>query len=119
MTTEAERVQAGEFTAVFPDGERARQFFERVSGKPEDWNAEPGSVRLNRKGGRQVSWKAAPAAWRNTTFDANPTPELGIRGYWVSMAETVGYYGSSFGEPPWGTGRKTAYLNGMACPASM
>jgi hypothetical protein len=35
------------------------------------------------------------------------------------MAETVGYYGSTFGEPPFGTGKRTAYLNGRAGQASM
>jgi hypothetical protein len=90
-------VTSGYFTAVF-------------TGEPAKNWVVPGSVKLNRAGGRQVSWTAAPEAFAGTE---------GIFGYWTSMAEMVGYYGSTFGEPPFGTGRRTATLNGRPCPASM
>jgi hypothetical protein len=103
-------VRAGKFTAVFTRGADAKAFYDRLAAKPEADRAVPGSVKLNRKGGRQVSWQAAPGAFEG---------DEGIFRYWADMAETVGYYGSTFGEPPFGTGARTAYLNGRPGTASM
>lgn len=108
MTRAADAV-AGKFTAVFTRGSDAKAFFERLAGDPAGFRVAPDSLRLNRKGGREVSWQAAPDAFGGE----------GIVRYWDSMAETVGYYGSTFGEPPFGRGRRTAYLNGQPGTACM
>ena len=107
--------KAGKFTAVFTRGTDAKAFHDRLVAEPEGFHVEPGSVRLNRKGGRQVSWQAAPKAFEDHGRDGSP----GIFQYWADTAETVGFYGSTFGEPPFGTGKRTAYLNGLAGQASM
>jgi hypothetical protein len=107
-TNDAAASRAGHFTAVFPSAATARDFFERVSADPAaSWNAS--DVRRN---GKTVTWE-------NDREPADEGSQPGWLSYWLSMCETVGYYGSSFGEPPSGRGRKTAYLNGRACPASM
>lgn len=110
----------GEFTAVFPRGTDAADFVARITGKaPSPWTGRidpPGSwyvtdVRQTPAGrGRTVTWKATAQAFDGTD---------GITGYWNDMCLTVGSYGSTFGEPPWGAGKRTAYLNGRACPAEM
>jgi hypothetical protein len=110
MSHVPEDVKAGIFTAEFTRGADALAFLTRLAGEPEGFYVKPGSVRLNRKGGRLVTWEAAPEAFQHSG---------GMFGYWQSMAETVGYYGSTFGEPPTGAGKRTACLNGMPGPAVM
>ncbi len=102
--------KAGRFTAVFATSADAQAFYERLSGEPAGFYAR--SIRRNRANGRVVMWER----------DREVPDELGRPGwevYWTDMCETVGYYGSTFGEPPFGTGKRTAYLNGRAGPASM
>ena len=104
----------GKFIASFPRARDAAAFYARVMEAPErDWNAA--DVRMNRKGGRIVTWQATEDAFAK---DGCPGPQ-GIFRYWMDMSDTVGYYGSSFGELPIGAGRRTATLNGRACTASM
>jgi hypothetical protein len=55
-----------------------------------------------------VSWQAAAGACQGHVRDGSS----GIFRYWAVMAEIVGCYGSTSGEPPYGTGARTAYLNG-------
>jgi hypothetical protein len=97
----------GEFTAQFTNSRDAEAFRARLAGDPDGFHVEPDSVKLNRKGGCRVTWTVAAFAVPN------------LHEYELGMAETVGYYGSTFGEPPFGAGRRTATLNGRACPASM
>lgn len=107
----------GKFIASFPRARDAAAFYARVMEAPErDWRAT--GVRMNRKGGRIVTWQATRAAFAEH-FTADGTAASGIGRYWMDMAETVGYYGSSFGELPIGACCCTATLNGRACPASM
>lgn len=118
-TDNTEAAKAGQFVAEFPDSKRAAAFFERLTGDPDGFYAK--DIQRNRANGVLVSWEVdlsvrEPAL---TARGVDPVPPFGWHDYWVSMCETVGYYGSSFGEPPWGSGAKTAYLNGRACPASM
>ncbi len=113
--SQVEDVKAGRFTAVFTRGEDAKAFHDRLVAEAEGFHVVPGSVALNRKGGRQVSWQAAPKAFQDHGRDGSP----GIHQYWADMADTVGHYGSTFGEPPFGTGKRTAYLNGRPGQASM
>jgi hypothetical protein len=114
--TYIEDVKAGKFTAKFTNGEDAKRFYDRLVANPASDHVEPDSIRLNRKGGRLVSWQANERAFGDQRRNDG---QEGIFQYWMDMAETVGYYGSSFGEPPTGAGRYTAYLNGMPGPASM
>jgi hypothetical protein len=109
-----EAAKAGKFTAVFARGQDAKVFCDRLAASPGDDHVEPGSVQLNRKGGCQVSWQAAASAFEEHGQDDCS----GILRYWAVMAETVGCYGSTSGEPPNGTGARTAYLNGRPGPAS-
>jgi hypothetical protein len=110
-----ERVAVGSFTAVFTRGADAKRFYDRLVAHPAGDYAVPESITLNRKGGRMVSWQAAPKAFEDHGRDSSP----GIFQYWADMAETVGSVGSTFGEPPFGAGRRTAYLNGMPGQAEM
>jgi hypothetical protein len=112
--TQIEAARTGKFTAVFTRGQDAKAFYERLAASPEDDHVEPGSVQLNRKGGCQVSWQAAPSAFKDQGQDGS----TGISRYWAVMTETVGRYGTTPGEPPNGTGARTAYLNGRPGPAS-
>jgi hypothetical protein len=100
--------EAGKFTAVFTRGQDAKAFYDHLVASPEGDHVEHGSVQLNRKGGCQVSWQAAPGAFEDHGRDGTS----GIFRYWAVMAETVGCYGSTSGEPLSGTGARTAYLNG-------
>jgi hypothetical protein len=125
MPTGADAIAAarrGEFTAVFPRGADARDFYERITGNaPSPYSGRvdpPGAwyvsdVKLNRKGGRIVTWQATAQAL------ADEAGQPGWQTHWDGMCLTVGMYGSTFGEPPFGAGRRTAYLNGRACPAEM
>lgn len=113
--THIEDIEAGRFTAVFTNGEDAKRFYDRLVAKPEGDYAVPESITLNRRGGRRVSWQAAPKAFEDHGRDSSP----GIFQYWADMADTVGSYGSTFGEPPFGTGARTAYLNGRPGQAEM
>src|SRR5690348_1858310 len=111
MTMDITDVREGRFEAVFPDAESAGDFYERLMRNPAGDHAL--NVKRNCANGRTVTW---------TTEVLPVTDPLRMRPvieYWLSMCETVGYYGSTFGEPPFGTGKKTAYLNGRPCPASM
>jgi hypothetical protein len=110
-----EAVKAGQFTAVFTRGDDAKAFYDRLVAEPEGFHVEPGSVKFNRKGGRQVSWQAGARAFEDHHRDDSP----GVLQYWADMAETAGYYGSTFGEPPFGTGQRTACLNGRPGQACM
>jgi len=112
--TQIDAARTGKFTAVFTRGQDAKAFYDRLAASPEDDHVEPGSVQLNRKGGCQVSWQAAASAFE----DHGQDDSSGIFRYWAVMAETVGCYGSTSGEPPNGTGARTAYLNGRPGPAS-
>jgi hypothetical protein len=104
----------GRFIACFPRAADAADFYARLMEAPErDWRAT--GVAMNRKGGRVVTWQATAEAF---TKDSCAGPQ-GIFRYWMDMSDTVGYYGSTFGEPPTGAGRRTATLNGRACTASM
>ena len=96
--TNLDDVRAGKFTAVFARGEDAKAFYDRLSTAPAADLALAGSVKLNRKGGRQVSWQAATEAFQAENRDEDPDGGEIFR-YWQDMAETVGYYGSTFGEP--------------------
>jgi hypothetical protein len=96
----------GEFTAQFTNSTDAEAFRARLAGDPDGFHADPASVKLNRKRGCQVRWTATDQV-------------KNLHEYELGMAETVGYYGSTFGEYPFGAGRRTATLNGRACPASM
>ena len=115
-TNDAAASRAGHFTAVFPSASSARDFFARLSGAdpryPDETPARSWNARDVRCNGKTVTWE-------NDRVPADEGSQPGWSVYWLDMAETVGYYGSSFGEPPYGRGRKTAYLNGRACPASM
>ena len=113
--TQVEAVTAGRFTAVFTRGADAKAFYDCLVANPEAEYAEPGTVTLNRKGGRQVSWQAGPKAFEDHHRDDSP----GIFQYWADMAETVGHYGSTFGEYPNRAGARTATLNGRPCPPEM
>jgi hypothetical protein len=110
-----EDVKAGRFTAIFTNGADAKRFYDRLAANTASNYVVPDSVKLNRKGGRQVSWQAAPRAFEDHGRDSSP----GIFQYWADMADTVGSYGSTFGEPPFGAGARTAYLNGMPGQAEM
>ena len=112
---QVEAVKTGKFTAVFTRGQDAKAFYDRLAANPEADYVEPATIKLNRKGGRQMSWQAGPEAFEDHGRDDSP----GIFQYWADMAETVGFYGSTFGEPSSGTGRRTAYLNGRAGRARM
>jgi hypothetical protein len=81
---------------------------------PEDNHVEPDSVQPNRKGGCRVSWQAAPSAFEDHGQDGTSA----IFRYWAAMAETVGHYGSTSGEPPYSSGARTAYLKGRPGHAS-
>jgi hypothetical protein len=132
MSITAERqggdARAGRFTAVFARGADAAAFLARITGQagspytsqpdaPGAWYAR--DARVNRKGGRTVTWAYdGPGPLDGPAWDSPDAPPR-WHDYWVSMAETVGFYGSTFGEPPWGAGARTATLNGRACPASM
>lgn len=94
--TQVEAVKAGRFTAVFTRGQDAEAFYDRLVAEGAGFHAETGSVKLNRRGGRQVSWQAAPRAFEDHGRDDSP----GIFQYWADMAETVGHYGSTFGGAP-------------------
>jgi hypothetical protein len=109
-----EDVKAGKFTAVFPSSDSAGRFYDRLIANPDGDFVVPGSVTRNRANGRQVSWQAAPKAFEDHARDDSP----GIFQYWADMCEAVGYHGSTPGEPPFGAGAKTAYLNGRPCPPS-
>jgi hypothetical protein len=98
----------GKFTAVFARGSDAAAFYARIT-SGEFYAA---NVKLNRKGGRTVTFELG-----REVADEGGKP--GWRVYWDDMTETVGYYGSTFGEYPNNAGRVTAYLNGLAGPASM
>jgi hypothetical protein len=98
---------AGRFTATFARSEDAQAFYERLTGTDDFWVK---NVRRNRANGKIVTFEATEKAFQHSE---------GILGYWQDMAETVGYYGSTFGEPPYGSGKRTAYLNGMPGPATM
>jgi len=102
----------GEFTAEFPCHAYARQFADRLAGG-DFWVTD---VALNRRNGRIVTFKATGKAWTCNRLAENPDRTQGITGYWLDMADTVGYYGSTPGEPPFHTGARTAYLNGHPCP---
>lgn len=111
-TSPAEAVteaRAGRFTAVFARAADAGEFYARLAANPDDFYTS--EVKRNRANGRIVTWQATGRA-----FNANGRD---ILGYWLDMTETVGYYGSTFGEPPFGADRRTATLNGRPCPASM
>jgi hypothetical protein len=103
----------GRFTAVFARHADAAAFLARISGEEAGFQVDSGTARLNRKGGLRVSWQAAPAAFADRG-EGNP-----ILRYWQDMSETVGYYGSTFGEYPFNSGARTAYLNGRAGQACM
>jgi hypothetical protein len=108
-TTPTTEARAGRFTAVFTRSSDAASFYARLTASPDDfWTTD---VRRNRANGRTVTWQATGRA-----FDSNGRD---IIGYWQDMCETVGFYGSTFGEPPFGAGRRIATLNGRPCPASM
>ena len=113
--TQVEAVKAGKFTAVFTRSQDAKAFYDRLVANPEADYVEPGTVKLNRKGGRQVSWQAAPRAFEDHGRDDSP----GIVQYWADMTDTVGHYGSTFGEYPNRAGARTACLNGRPCPPEM
>lgn len=111
-TAEIAAALRGEFTAVFPCHAWAVQFTERLA-EGGFWVTD---VRLNRRNGRVVTFRAAEQAYGCTRLAAEPTREQGIRGWWADMAEVAGHYGSTPGEYPDHAGAKTAYLNGMPCP---
>ena len=113
--THLDDARAGKFTAVFTRGPDALAFHERLTADPAGFYVVPGSLHLNRKGGRLVTWEAAPGAFE----DHGRGGGAGIIQYWHDMADTVGHYGSSFGEPPTGAGSRTAHLNGIPCQAEM
>lgn len=115
MTLDIAAAKAGKFTAVFPDAATAKAFYDRLSAG----GFYVTDVKRNRSNGRIVTFTATEQAYQNTTYAANPDRTQAIMGYWTSMAETVGYYGSTFGEPPSGAGARTATLNGRPCPATM
>jgi len=126
MTAAAAR--EGRFTAVFANGKDAAAFYARITGQagsvytgeispPSAWSAK--DITINRKGGRIVTWAYdGPIPLDAPAWDSPGAPPRWAE-YWASMAETVGFYGSSFGEPPSGAGRYAATLNGRVCPASM
>lgn len=126
MPTGADALAAakrGEFTAVFPRGADAAAFAARITGQaPSPYSGRidpPGSwyvtdVKQTPAGdGRTVTWQATAEAL------ADRGGEPGWSSTWNDMCLTVGSYGSTFGEPPYGAGARTAYLNGRACPAEM
>jgi hypothetical protein len=114
--THTDDVKAGKFTAVFPNGKApsAGRFYDRLTNDPDGDFVVPGSVTRNRANGLRVSWQASERAFEDHKRDDSP----GIFQHWADMCETVGYYGSTTGEPPWGAGAKTATLNGRPCPPS-
>lgn len=112
--TGTEDTKAGRFTARFPTAKRAEAFCNRI----REGGFYVTDVKRNRANGRVVTFTATEPAYRNTIYAAAPDRTQGIMGYWTSMCETVGYYGSSPGEPPYGAGATTATLNGRPCPPS-
>lgn len=114
------------FEAVFTRGPDATAFYDRLTADPAAFYTA--NVTRNRKGGRIVRWdldedardtalKALAARYPDSDYVPAATEDPAE--YLAGMCETVGYYGSTFGEPPFGTGRRTATLNGRPCPASM
>jgi hypothetical protein len=124
----AAEAREGRFQAVFPRAQDAQAFFDRITGKapspysgradgPGAWSAK--DIKQNRKGGRIVTWAYdGPVPLNAPAWEGENAPPR-WHDYWVLMAEPVGFYGSTFGEPPYGAGRRTATLNGRSCPASM
>jgi hypothetical protein len=104
-TEQIAAAREGEFTAEFPCHAYAAMFLERL-GEGGFWVT---GARLNRRGGRIVTFTATEAAYGCTRLAENPTREVGILGYWMDMADTAGADGSA-------PGGKTAYLNGRPCP---
>lgn len=120
--------KAGYFRAVFPDRDSAAAFYARITGAaPNPWTGQydrPGAwyvtdVAMNRRGGRIVTFRRDREVPDEPGIPGLTAPRPGWQTYWQDMALTVGSYGSTFGEPPTGAGRKTATLNGMPCPAEM
>lgn len=109
-----EGARRGRFVAEFAGAAEAAAFYARLERDLAGFRVAPGTLRRNRANGRLVAWEAEPA-WVEGTEYGEPRWVT----YWNSLAETVGYYGSTFGEPPFGTGRRTARLNGRAGPACM
>jgi hypothetical protein len=109
MSNGAADARNGEFTAVFPRAKDAGDFCDRITGDSGFYAAD---VKRNRANGRVVTFRCDP-------MRPDEGSEPGWSVYWTDMCETVGYYGSTFGEPPWGSGKHTATLNGRPCLASM
>ena len=106
--------KAGRYVATFDRSADAAAFYERLAADAHGFYVVHGTLRRNRANGRLVAWQADPSRIRGDEYG-----EPRWLTYWNGMAVTVGFYGSTFGEPPFGTGRRTAYLNGRAGPAVM
>ena len=109
-----EDTRAGRFTAVFPNSRTAGRFFDRLTSDPDGEYAEADSIKRNRANGKIVTWTSTAKAFQDHLRDS----QEGIFQHWADLCELVGYYGSTSGEPPWGAGAKTAFLNGRQCPPS-